>query len=134
MSNLLVVEDNPAMVGPLVRFLHKQGNFTVAAVVQTGEAALDQLAHVKVDLVLVDVALPAMSGIDLVAIIRERYPELRCLMLSGHSELEYVRRALAAGAWGYVTKGNPRALLEAVQSVLAGETYLSEELRGKLSD
>jgi DNA-binding NarL/FixJ family response regulator len=87
---------------------------------------------VNVDLVLVDVSLPNMSGIELVAMIRQQMPQLRCLMLSGHNELEYVRRALAAGAWGYVTKGNPRVLLEAIQDVLAGETYLSEELRGKL--
>jgi DNA-binding NarL/FixJ family response regulator len=131
MANLLVVEDNRALIGSMVRFLHKQGRHTVVAVVHTGEAALEQLPHLNIDLALVDVSLPRMSGIDLVGLIHEQYSELRCLMLSGHNELEYVRRALVAGAWGYVTKGNPRDLLEAIQTVLDGQTYLSEEFRDK---
>lgn len=131
MANLLVVEDNHALIGSMVRFLHRQGRHTVVAVVQTGEAALEQLPHLNIDLVLVDVSLPKMSGIDLVGLIHEQYSEVRCLMLSGHNELEYVRRALVAGAWGYVTKGNPQVLLEAIQSVLDGQTYLSKEFRDK---
>lgn len=86
-----------------------------------------------VDLVIVDVALPAMNGIDLVAALHERFPTLPCLMLSGHTELNYVRRALDVGARGYVMKGDPFALPEAVRTVLAGEIYLSEEVRQNLA-
>lgn len=131
MANLLVVEDNRALIGSMVRFLQRHGRHTVVAVVQTGEAAIEQLPHLNIDLVLIDVSLPKMSGIDLVGLIHEQYSELRCLMLSGHNELEYVRRALVAGASGYITKGNPQVLLEAIQSVLDGQRYLSEEFRAK---
>ncbi|MCC6454020.1 MAG: response regulator transcription factor [Caldilineaceae bacterium] len=132
MPVLLVVEDNAVLATTLVRFLRDQGQLTVAAVAPTAEAAIEQLRHLAVDLVLVDVSLPAMNGIDLVAFLRKQYPTLPCLMLSGHNESHYVRRALAAGAKGYVIKQDPIAILVAVQRVLVGETYLSEELRRKL--
>jgi DNA-binding NarL/FixJ family response regulator len=132
MPVLLVVEDNAILADTLVQFLRDQGQLTVAAVVPTAEAAITQLRQVAVDLVLVDVSLPAMNGIELVAFLRKQYPELPCLMLSGHNESDYVRRALAAGAKGYVIKQDPMAILVAVQRVLVGETYLSEELRRKI--
>lgn len=130
MPVLLVVEDNAILATTMVRFLRDRGQMTVAAVVPSAEAALEQLPQLTVDLVLVDVSLPIMNGIELVAALHKQYPNLPCLMLSGHDEGDYVRRALAAGAKGYVIKGNPLAILEAVQRVLAGETYISDELRG----
>lgn len=130
MPVILVVEDSAILSSTLERFLREHGHMTVAAVVKSAEAALEQLSRLNVDLVLVDVALPSMNGIDLVAILQKQYPELPCLMLSGHSERYYVTRALAVGAKGYVIKGNPLEILAAVQHVLAGETYISEELRG----
>lgn len=132
MTRLLVVEDNAVLASTMVRFLRDQGDLTVVGVATTAEAALEQLETLVVDLVLVDVALPAMSGIDLVAIVHKRYPELPCLMLSGHNEIDYVRRALAAGAKGYVVKGSPLTIKVAVKRVLAGEIYLSDELRRQL--
>jgi DNA-binding NarL/FixJ family response regulator len=90
------------------------------------------LPTVAIDLLLVDVALPGMNGIDLVGVVREKYAELPCLMLSAHNEIDYVGRALAAGARGYVLKSDPQTILDAVQRVLAGETYLSVELRKKI--
>jgi DNA-binding NarL/FixJ family response regulator len=129
MTALLIVEDNSTFANTMIHFLSRLGQLTVAALAPTAEAALELLPQLTVDLVLVDVSLPTMSGIDLVAAMREQHPDLRCIMLSGHHERDYVRRALAAGARGYVLKENPLDLLEAVRSVMAGETYLSTELR-----
>jgi DNA-binding NarL/FixJ family response regulator len=129
MTALLIVEDNSTFANTMIHFLSRLGQLTVAALAPTAEAALELLPQLTVDLVLVDVSLPTMSGIDLVAAMREQRPDLRCIMLSGHHERDYVRRALAAGARGYVLKENPLDLLEAVRSVMAGETYLSTELR-----
>jgi DNA-binding NarL/FixJ family response regulator len=131
MPKLLIVEDNAILASTLLRFLREQDGLTVAAVAPTAEAALEQLSTLKVDLVLVDVALPAMNGIDLVEALHKQYPALPCLMLSGHNGIDYVGRALAAGAKGYVVKSSPQSILEAVERVLAGEIYLSEELQRK---
>jgi len=132
MTSVFVVEDNVLLVTTLVRFLREQGKLKVVGVAPSAEAALEQLSNMKVDVLLVDVSLPGMNGIDLVAIVHRQHPNLPCLMLSGHNEANYVRRALAVGASGYVTKNDPLAILTAIQQVITGETYLSEELRRKI--
>jgi len=132
MTALLIVEDNATFANTVVHFLSRFADTTVAALVSTGEAALELLTQHAVDLVLVDVSLPTMSGIELVSAIRQTHPDLRCVMLSGHHELDYVRRALAAGAQGYVLKENPLDLIEAVRAVAAGDMFLSAELRPQL--
>jgi DNA-binding NarL/FixJ family response regulator len=129
MFSLLLVEDHAVLSYTLMRLLSKQKNLAVIAAVPTGEAALEQLPHLQVDLAIIDVSLPTMSGIELVAILQKRFPTLPCLMLSGHKEPVYVRSALAAGARGYVIKGKAEMLLEAIPRVLAGDIYLSAELR-----
>lgn len=132
MATLLIVEDNALLSSTLARFLREQGQFTVAAVAPSAEAALQLLQKTTVDLALIDVALPGMNGIDLVATVKRQYPEISCLVLSAHNESDYIRRAMAAGAMGYVIKSDPLSILEAIKQVLAGEIYLSEEGRRKL--
>lgn len=129
MPTILMVEDHAPLAQILIRFLREKGNMEVVAVARTGKEALAQLPELTVDIVLVDVSLPAMSGIDLVGILSETYPDLPCMMLSGHRRHTYVKRALDAGARGYVTKDNVSAILEGVRSVLKGEIYLSDDVR-----
>jgi DNA-binding NarL/FixJ family response regulator len=132
MTTLLLVEDNVLLATTIERFLRDRGNVDATIVVPTAELALERLQEHLVDLLLVDVSLPGMSGIDLVATLSVQYPQLPCLILSGHTEADYVQRALAAGAKGYVIKSEPQTILTAVQRVLAGESYLSDEARKKL--
>ena len=129
MTTLLLVDDHAVMVRALGRALADLGHLTIAAVADSAEKALERLESVRVDLALVDVSLPTMSGIDLVAEIHKRYPDLPCLMLSGHLAAQYVERSLRAGARGYVLKDDLVGILEGIQRVLAGEIYISEELR-----
>ena len=129
MATLMIVEDHVNLAAIVANYLRFQESLEVAAVVHSGEAALIELADLSVDLAVVDVSLPGMSGIELVAVIAERQPDLPCLMLSGHDDPRYVRQALEAGARGYVSKGNPPDLLEAVRCVLAGGTYVSSGLQ-----
>lgn len=129
MTAILIVDDNATFAATLIYFLGRFDGLTVAGVAATAEEALAQLLQLSVDLVLVDVSLPSTSGIDLVLTIRQNYPELRCIMLSGHHEPSYVQDALAAGAQGYVLKEKPLDVIEAVRAVTAGEMFLSAELR-----
>lgn len=78
------------------------------------------------DLVLVDISLPQMNGAELIAIIRDRWPHLPCLVLSGHGETTYIERARNAGARGYLLKGTPYELPEAVRRILAGAEYFAK--------
>ena len=101
----------------------------IVKVVPTAEGALQELPQQEIDLVLVDVALPEMNGISLVALLRDQYPDLPCLMLSGHALAHYVNRALRAGARGYVLKDNSQEIVTGIRHVLQGEIYVAEELR-----
>jgi len=128
LSSILIVEDHETFAKALLRILNENESLNVVAVVETAEKALEQLPKLDVDLVLVDVSLPKMSGISLVAALHERYPELPCVMLSGHLSAQYARRALEAGARGYLLKDNPVGILTGIQHIVKGEIYVSEEL------
>ena len=129
MISILLVEDHAIFADALSRLLQERGRHEVVEVVGTAELAQERLPEVAVDLVLVDVSLPKMSGIDLVARIHERYPALPCLMLSGHTASQYVNRSLAAGARGYLLKEDIGGILEGIQQVLQGNVYVSKGLR-----
>ena len=101
---------------------------SVCGTAESAETALRELETVQADVAMIDMSLPMMGGIELVAALRERHPHTRCLILSGHNETSYVDRALAAGAQGYLLKGEPSEIQTAIDRVLAGERYLSAGL------
>jgi DNA-binding NarL/FixJ family response regulator len=133
MCSILVVEDHKIMADTLVRLLRTNGSFHVADVAESAEDAMEWLSerepNVQVDLALVDVILPRTSGIELVSLIRQKYPGLPCLMISGRSAGQYIQRSLAAGARGYVLKDDLQDVMEGIQFVLEGGTYLSKQLK-----
>lgn len=128
--SLFLVEDHKVFARALLRLLNTNQDLNVLGVAETAENALEQLAELnaKVDLVLADISLPKRSGIDLVEELHKKYPGLPCVVLSGHLSLDYVHRAMDAGARGYLIKENPRGLLEGIHRVLNGEMYISEEV------
>ena len=128
MTSILLVEDHPVFAKVLLRFLVERGHFDVVSVAGSAEEALDQIPDLDIDLILIDVSLPERSGISLVLILHEKYPDLPCIMLSGHLSSQYARRSLDAGARGYLIKDQVDGILEGIQHVLDGEIYVSKEL------
>jgi DNA-binding NarL/FixJ family response regulator len=132
MCSILLVEDHKIMAETLVRILRTKGNFHVADVAERAEDAMEWLLEQEtgdhIDLALVDVVLPHMSGIELVSMIQQHYPGLPCLMISGRSNRQYVSRSLEAGARGYVLKDDLHEVMRGVQHVLGGGTYWSKQL------
>ena len=124
----MLVEDHPIFAQVLLRFLQERGHLDVISVAKSAEEALDQIPDLDIDLVLVDVSLPVRSGISLVFVLHEKYPDLPCVMLSGHRSSQYARRSLDAGARGYLIKDHADGILEGIQHVLDGEIYVSEEV------
>lgn len=126
MLSVVILEDHDIMAEVLARLLKKRGDLNVMARVRSAEEALELLSNVVVDLILVDISLPRMNGIEFVSILREKFPNLICLMLSGHNATHYVRRSLDAGARGYLLKDDPEAIIEGIERVLDGEIYVSK--------
>lgn len=133
-ANIYLIEDHPLMQRMMCEFINRMPDLQVCGMAATAQEALGQLPTTAVDLALVDVSLPDMDGIHLVGELHAHQPTLRCLMLSGHQERSYVQRALAVGARGYLAKGNPLELIDAIHKVLKGEIYLSESLRTAQAD
>jgi DNA-binding NarL/FixJ family response regulator len=129
MSSILIIEDHIVFGKALVRLLSEKANLNVIGVIQSGEEALEKIPDLDVDLLLIDVSLPKMNGIRLVSMIQEKFPGIRCMMLSGHLTPFYVKRSLEAGARGYVLKDDIAGVLEGVERVLNGEIYVSKVLR-----
>jgi DNA-binding NarL/FixJ family response regulator len=129
MTSILLVEDHAIFAKALLRVLRERGQLDVVAVAESAEDALVQIPDLEVDLVLVDVSLPQRSGISLVIALHAKYPELPCVMLSGHLSSHYARSSLAAGARGYLVKDHADEILHGIERVLQGEIYVSEDVR-----
>lgn|SRR5689334_9693975 len=129
MSSILIVEDHMLFANAMQRLLAGKTDLEIVDIVQSGEEALKKLPELKVDLVLVDVSLPTMNGIDLVQQIHTEFPHIRCLILSGHMTSTYVKRALGVGASGYILKDDVNGILEGIRRALDGEIYVSQTLR-----
>lgn len=127
--SILLVEDHAGFAKALLQMLGQNPNLHIVAVAESAEAALQYLRGSNVDLVLVDYSLPDMSGVTLLEALQEQHPDLSCAMISGHLSLQHARRALEAGARGYMIKDNPLGILNGIPRILKGEIYVSEELR-----
>lgn len=128
-ASILIVEDHAILGKALVRLITEKANQSVVAVIGSAEEAIERLPELKVDLAMVDVSLPKMNGIQLVAHIHQHYPKLPCLVITGHLIPFYLERSLEAGARGYVLKDDVNGILEGVKAILDGGTYISKALR-----
>lgn len=136
-SSILLVEDHPGFAKALLNMLAQNPDLNIVAVAESAEAALSRLRAgkgINIDLILVDYSLPDMNGIDLLETLHREYPNLPCAMISGHLSLQHARRALEAGARGYMIKDDPLGILKGIQHILNGELYVSEELRNRGSN
>lgn len=130
MVRVFVIDDHEIMRAMLHDFLDMEPDLSVCGEAATAEDALATIAESAPDLVLVDVKLPDMSGIEVAELLRERYPGLPVTMLSAHGERSYVRQALQAGARGYILKGDAEQIPDAIRKIMLGERYLSTILAG----
>jgi len=121
---LLIVDDHPLVRDGLRARLSVVPGLQVLGEAGSGEQALALAEAMQPDLMLIDVGMRAMNGIELAAALRERHPRIRVLMLSMHDNREYVLSALRSGARGYVLKESPtEEVIAAIHAVWAGGHY-----------
>jgi DNA-binding NarL/FixJ family response regulator len=127
---VLIVDDHPVVRQGLNMLLSR--NLPVEVVGESGDAdeALSMTRNLQPDLVLLDVSLQGMNGLELAKHLHAEWPKLPILMISRHDEALYARRAIEAGALGYITKSEPEhVFVDAVRSVLLGKIYRSARLQ-----
>jgi len=126
---VLLAEDQGMMRGALALLLGMEPDIEVVAQVGTGDAIVDAVLTHRPDVALLDIELPGMSGLDAAAELRERAPGCRVLILTTFGRPGYLRRAMDAGAAGFLVKDGPvEELATAVRRVLAGETVVDPGL------
>jgi DNA-binding NarL/FixJ family response regulator len=128
-----VVDDHPIILEGMKHLLSTQEALEICAVASTPEEALQMLATNELDLVVVDISLGEVCAVDLIRQIVKHYTSLPVLVLSMHDDFASVKRAIQAGARGFVSKQEAtRALTEGICRVLAGELYMSPRVTQRL--
>ena len=123
---IVIVDDHTLVRSGFRLLLESIDGFDVVADATNGEEALELIEKATPDIVITDIAMGGMSGIELTAEVLKRWPTTQCIVLSMYKTAPYVKSALAAGASGYLLKESVDAELElAIRSVVKGETYLS---------
>jgi DNA-binding NarL/FixJ family response regulator len=133
MKRILIVDDHVVVRCGLRQFLANTGDLEIAAEASSGMEALGLLHQGDWDLVLLDMSLPDLNGIELLKRIKRARPELPVLIFSMFSEAEFALPALDAGASGYLNKDSPpQQILVAIRTVIAGTRYVSPALTEQL--
>jgi DNA-binding NarL/FixJ family response regulator len=129
MKRVLIADDHALVVGAMRLMIERIEGVKVVAEAYNGRDAV-ALAHThRPDLVVMDISMTGLNGIEATAQIKEALPQTRVLILSSHSTEDFVRRAIRAGAEGYLIKGSmPAELAAAIASILQGNTYLSPSI------
>ena len=126
MIKVLLADDHALVRAGIRSLLGAMADVQVVAEASSGEEALELAAREQPDIVLMDIAMKGITGLDAAARMREALPGVRVLILSMHSGEEYVLQALRAGAAGYLLKDAATGELElALRSVMRGESWLS---------
>jgi two-component system, NarL family, invasion response regulator UvrY len=135
MIQVLIADDHALIRQGLRQIVADEADITIAAEAQNGGEALALLRDTAIDVVILDLNMPGLSGIDILKRIRERQPNLPVLILSMYPEDQYALRMLKAGASGYMTKEcAPTELVSAIRRVAAGKRYISATVAELMSE
>lgn len=130
---VLVVDDHALHREGAREILGQHGDIDVVGDAASGEMALALVDSLEPDVVLMDLRLPGMNGIEATRLIRAHHPDVHVLMVSAYDDDEYVRGALQAGASGYLSKAAPgRELANALRAVATGDSVVKPEVLARL--
>ncbi len=132
-QRILIVEDHTLLRAGLRALLTQEPDIEIVGEASNGRDAVQSIGTLRPHLVLMDLSMPGMNGIEAIRDIKRRYPETRVLVLTIHKADEYIHESLRAGADGYLLKDATHDELRvAIRSVLDGKPYLSPDIAGKV--
>jgi DNA-binding NarL/FixJ family response regulator len=132
---IVLAEDHALMRAGIRALLRDRDGMIIVGEAGTGHEALELVRRQKPHLLLTDISMPGLNGLDLTARVVKEHPDTRVIILSMHANEEYVLRALRSGARAYVLKDAETAELElAIRTVVCGKTFLSPSVSGKVID
>jgi DNA-binding NarL/FixJ family response regulator len=134
MINILIADDHPLVRAGLKQIIAETADLAITDEAANGLEVLEKVRKSHFSLVLLDITMPGLSGLDVLKQLRSEMPDLPVLVLSIHSEEHYAIRVLKAGASGYLTKESaPEELIAAIRKVSEGGKYVSPSLAEKFA-
>jgi len=132
---LLLVDDHPVVLDGIKSRLSAQDNFEVVGDAANGQEAVRKARQLLPDIVLMDISMPDMNGLESITLLRKHVPEAKILVLTMHDNREYIAQTIRLGARGYVLKDtSPAELVRAIQLIHAGEVFFSPAVSRVLLD
>ncbi|MEM6831315.1 MAG: response regulator transcription factor [Bacteroidota bacterium] len=129
MKNILVVDDHQIIRDGIRFYFENDEHFIIKDEAENGIQAMEYLKENAYDIVLTDINMPEMDGLELMKNIRESYPEQKVLVLSMYNEAAHINKMIAMGANGYILKkSNKTELVNAINHILNGENHFSDEV------
>lgn len=133
--NILIVDDHSILRDGVRQLLTSQEDMHIVGEAGDGHSALKQARLLRPDVVLLDIAMPGLNGLETIGLILEAVAETKIVILSMHSKESYVHQALSAGAMGYVLKASPSSdVLSAIRAASINEYFLSSKIRAGVID
>ncbi|MGX1640922.1 response regulator [Sphingobacterium sp. NPDC055431] len=130
---LAIIDDHKVVLDGLISMLSSEQRIQVVLAVQTADELNNKLQESSPDILLMDIQMPGISGIDLAYSVLKTYPELRIIAFSSFDESHYIKQILRNGAKGYLLKNADRqTIIEAIFQVAEGENYIDERLKSSL--
>ena len=135
MIRLVIVDDHPVVREGLAAMCNRRPDLTVVAEAENGEQAVAAVLEHRPDVVLMDLRMPVLGGVDAIGTIRAKWPEARIVVMTTFDGDEDIFRALQAGARAYLLKDTPREeIVDAIRAVHAGQKRIPPEIASRLAD
>lgn len=129
-----LVDDHSAVRAGFRLLLESSGEIEVVAEMESGEAINQQISRIEPDLVVMDLSMQGMGGLEAIRRVRLKNEKVKILVFTMHDNVTYVQQALEAGANGYITKNNAgNVLVEAIKQVVKGATWIEPRLKEQMS-
>jgi len=131
---VILADDHPVVRAGIKSLIKENESIEIVSEASNGQEALDQVKLYNPNLLITDISMPKLSGIEVAAIVTQNHPETRVLVLSMHMEAEYIMKGFNAGIMGYLPKDSDQAeLFEAIETIHAGEKYLTKQVSSVLA-
>ncbi len=132
---VIIADDHQLFREGLVNLLANSDEVEIVAKAENGKDAIEKAEKYMPDLILMDIGMPIINGVEATQILHSKHPELKIIALSMHSDKHYIKGMLEAGASGYLLKNSTyNQLLDAIKTVYGGKKYLSEQITDVLID
>jgi DNA-binding NarL/FixJ family response regulator len=132
---IIIADDHTMFLQGIVSLLESETNIIILGKAENGKAIFKIMENVIPDIILLDISMPEMDGIEVTKIIKQKYPSIKILIVSTHSNIQMIAKLIRMGVDGYLLKNaEKQELLHAIQIIQNGDTYFCKEVAEKNDD